>query len=175
MVPVRLRKQQRPSDAPGDTFLKAVSSGRPAARSGVAPATTDPALRQQLLDTERRAVSAEEALAQIRDESSQRLKEAREALAAERTARLAAEEALERAQAAADTRRDAPAPAREPREAPAQQAPEPEPEPRDPDAGHPGHPDGPPLRDTVHHAEGDEEGEWPTPWLEPDKRGLFGR
>jgi hypothetical protein len=163
---VRIRKQSRPSEAPGDSFLRAVSSGRSnrLAPSAAAPSErADPGSGQELLEARRRAESAEESLRQIRLESKVRLEEARQALAAERSARLAAEKQLAQAR-------------RGPRSAPVAQAPEAEPEAPDEQpvaprveehhAPKPGDADAARLRDSPPHAAGDPDGEWPTPWLE---------
>jgi hypothetical protein len=176
---VRLRKQAKAGPLPGDEFLRAVSSGRgnPRPAAPVLP-TGDPALRQQVLETERRATAAEEALRQIREESQLRLDEARSALERERDARIAAERELELARGAPpepQARPEAPAPAQpQPAEA----------EPRT--HAVPDHGDAPgfqgehhePPADLDHLTSDDEEApEWPTPWLGPDGRGrgLFRR
>jgi hypothetical protein len=157
---VRLRKQPKAASPPGDAFLRAVSSGRaePRAKAPAPVHTDDDALRERVLDSERRAKAAEDALAQIRDEGARRLEDARRALSAEREARLRAEEALARSQ-----RRAQAAPADQEQPAPAPAADD---DPAAGGGGGVGDPEGPRMRDPVIGASGDPEGEWPTPWLE---------
>ncbi len=177
---VRLRKQSKPTAQPGDEFLRAVSSGRdrlpPAAVSGQAEGDFS-GLREQLLESERRAVAANEALRQIREERDERLERAREALAQERSARRAAEQRLVEAiggKAGEDLR-----------ERPASVAGELEPldpevaghEPDQPEPGL-GFPAGDDDRRAQEPAAADGEEGWPAPWLarnEPRRRGLFRR
>lgn len=168
---VRLRKQSRPTALPGDEFLRAVSSGRerrpPAAAPAPADRQDDPGgLRAKLLESERRAAAADEALRQVREQQDERLEQARVALAREREARIEAERRL------------------------AEHAPAPEPQVTQPRAEAPAPPDRAPRPDaepelTFGAAQepapgqaGEPEEGWPAPWLEDDKparRGLFRR
>ena len=144
----------------------------------MAPAihVADTGLRQQILETERRATAAEEALRQIRAESRQRLEEARSALEREREARAAAERELE-------LTLDSPPPAPEPPQAlePVPAAPvETEPQPTAvPEHGEAAGFHGADHEPAADPALGDEEEapEWPTPWLAAKGRGrgLFRR
>ena len=114
------------------------------------------------MEARRRAETAEESLRQIRLESKVRLEEARQALAAERSARQAAENQL------AQARRVPRAPAPEAEE-PAEAAPREEPGAEQAEEHHapkPGESGAARLRDSPPHAAGDPDGEWPTPWLE---------
>ena len=178
---MKFRKQAR-TPPPGQQFLRALADGRDE------PAPPDPApaggsgLERRLLETERRAATAEAALEQIRSEAEERLADARGAIAREREARLAAERELGEVPPAAMPATEAEA-GQEPAveaEPPAalEQAAEPEPEPEEAP---------PPARlraeagsaEAESAEEGDEEA-WPTPWLGPKRksggrRRLFGR
>jgi hypothetical protein len=123
---------------------------------------------QDLLEARRRAETAEESLRQIRLESKVRLEEARQALAAEREARVAAERALQQARRVPRTS----VPEEEPAEADLAHEP-PEESLTEHHSPKPGEDGAARLRDSAPHVEGDDEGEWPTPWLEEPKRGMF--
>ena len=130
-------------------------------------------MRERLLESERRAAAADEALRQIREERDERLEQAREALARERSARVAAEQRL-----AEVIETEAPPEVQEPLEV--LEPVEPEPagyEDDNPDPGQ-GFPEGGDRQlDEPAPENGQEEG-WPAPWLEeekPQRRGLFRR
>jgi hypothetical protein len=157
---VKFRKQAT-TPPPGEQFLRALALGR---EEPVAP---DPAptggsgLERRLLETERRAATAEAALEQIRSEAEDRLAAARDAIAREREARLAAERELGdgvHAAPAEPAPEAAPATDEEPAEPVPEQVAEAEPKraPR-------------PVRSALPPDEAGGEGAWPTPWLGPDR------
>ncbi|HYI38503.1 MAG TPA: hypothetical protein VEX39_17990 [Thermoleophilaceae bacterium] len=177
---MRLRKQSKPTAQPGDEFLRAVSSGRERpspAPAPARPAAGSPGLEERLLESERRAAAADEALRQIREDQDDRLEQARAALAQERQARIAAEERL-----VEQTGSSAPEQPLEPEPLEPEYL-EPEPgdyaEAADPPPAEPAADLTFPATSRQPAAEGDEpEDGWPAPWLDdeqPAKRGLFRR
>ena len=139
-----------------------------------------------MLESERRAAAAEEALRQIREESHERLDKARRALARERAARIAIENELLETYEHDSEAELAPEPQRE-SEPDLELEPEPEPEPEpvpvddEPEPAPTTEPPADPAPQTRSDHPGDdvsEEGEWPAPWLDPPSsppRRLFRR
>ncbi len=146
-----------------------------------------------MLESERRAAAAEEALRQIREESHERLDKARRALARERAARIAIENELIQVHESESELAPEPQPEPEPdldlepepepeaEPVPVPDEPEPAPVDHEAEAAPSAEPPADPAPQTRHPHPGDdapEEGEWPAPWLDPPSsppRRLFRR
>ena len=132
-----------------------------------------------MLESERRAAAAEEALRQIREESHERLDKARRALARERAARIAIEnELLETYEHDSEAELE---PEPEPEPVPVADEPEPVPVDDEPEPAANTEPPADPTPQARPAHPGDdvpEDGEWPAPWLDPPsspRRRLFRR
>lgn len=94
------RNRRRGGPPPGGEFLEALATGKPppdpdqAGEPAPAGPSEGPDPAERVADAERRAGTAEELLAQMRDEAEGRLAEARAAIEHERARRLEAEQLL---------------------------------------------------------------------------------